>query len=149
MRLQPECMRLGTSSGGAQATGRLTTAWGARASFLPPPQSPTPLPLIFQASDLPAPSPIEQRWSARSRAPLSPAHSPGGDDLHCWVGIIMYLPEGEAEVEAVRARITKRFWEYNDLCRHKLWQVCWLRVGLGLELGRRQGWGWGREWGPS
>ena len=115
----------------------------------PPSKSPTPLPLSSQASDLPAPSPIEQRWSARSRAPLSPAHSPGGDDLHCWVGIIMYLPEGEAEVEAVRARITKRFWEYNDLCRHKLWQVCWLRVGLGLELGRRQGWGWGREWGPS
>jgi len=77
---------------------------------------------MVEASDLPAPSPIEQRWSARSRAPLSPAHSPGGDDLHCWVGIIMYLPEGEAEVEAVRARITKRFWEYNDLCRHKLWQ---------------------------
>ena len=22
----------------------------------------------------------------------------------------------------MRARITKRFWEYNDLCRHRLWQ---------------------------
>lgn len=77
---------------------------------------------MVEASDLPAPSPIEQRWSAGSRAPMSPAHSSGEDDLHCWVGIIMYLPEGEAEVDAVRARITKRFWEYNDLCRHRLWQ---------------------------
>lgn len=76
----------------------------------------------LEASDLPAPSPIEQRWSARSRAPMSPAHSAGEDDLHCWVGIIMYLPEGDAEVDAMRARITERFWEYNDLCRHNLWQ---------------------------
>ena len=33
----------------------------------------------------------------------------------------MYLPEGDTEVDAVRARITERFWEYNDLCRHNLW----------------------------
>ena len=33
----------------------------------------------------------------------------------------MYLPEGDTEVDAVRTRITERFWEYNDLCRHNLW----------------------------
>ena len=78
---------------------------------------------MLETSDVPAPSPIEQRWTARSRAPLSPAHSAGGDDLHCWVGIIMYLPDDDLEARrGVREQITRRFFEYNDLCRHQLWQ---------------------------
>ena len=71
---------------------------------------------MVEASDLPAPAPIEQRWSARSRAPMSPAHSEGDDDIHSWVGIIMYLPD-----EATRGAITQRFWEYNGMCRERLW----------------------------
>lgn len=77
----------------------------------------------LEASDLPAPAPIEQRWTARSRARMSIARSDGADDLHSWVGIIMYLPEGDDDaVHAARQRITRRFFEYNDLCRHNLWQ---------------------------
>ena len=71
---------------------------------------------MVEASDLPAPAPIEQRWSARSRAPMSPAHSEGDDDIHSWVGIIMYLPD-----EATRGAITQQFWEYNGMCRERLW----------------------------
>ena len=73
---------------------------------------------MVEASDLPAPAPIEQRWSARSRAPMSPAHSEGDDDIHSWVGIIMYMPTQE---EAQRGAITERFTEYNALCRRSLW----------------------------
>mmetsp|Transcript_15041 Transcript_15041/g.34487 ORF Transcript_15041/g.34487 Transcript_15041/m.34487 type:complete len:166 (-) Transcript_15041:188-685(-) len=72
-----------------------------------------------EATDLAVPAPIEQRWSARSRSPMSPAHSRGEDDLHSWVGIIMYLPDDDEEQ---RAAITARFWgEYNRLCRDELW----------------------------
>ena len=47
---------------------------------------------------VPAPSPIEQRWSASSSSPLSPAFSPRGDDIFSWVGIIMYLGSDDPEV---------------------------------------------------
>jgi len=53
-----------------------------------------------------APAPIEQRWTASSRSPMSPASAPGAPDtVHSWVGIIMYLPTEDA---AQRAAITDR-----------------------------------------
>mmetsp|Transcript_15042 Transcript_15042/g.34489 ORF Transcript_15042/g.34489 Transcript_15042/m.34489 type:complete len:96 (-) Transcript_15042:80-367(-) len=75
-----------------------------------------------EATDLAVPAPIEQRWSARSRSPMSPAHSRGEDDLHSWVGIIMYLPDDDEEQ---RAAITARFWgEYNRLAWHSIaWHI--------------------------
>ena len=73
---------------------------------------------LIEASELPTPAPIEQRWSRSSRARMSPAHSPRDDDLFTWVGIIMYLPTQEP---AERAAITSKFWEYNALCRSVLW----------------------------
>jgi len=73
---------------------------------------------MIEATDLPTPAPIEQRWTRRSRSRMSPAHSDGVDDLHSWVGIIMYLPTSDDEQ---RDAITKRFWEYNALCRERLW----------------------------
>eukprot|EP00316_Scyphosphaera_apsteinii_P004299 CAMPEP_0119314704 /NCGR_PEP_ID=MMETSP1333-20130426/33735_1 /TAXON_ID=418940 /ORGANISM="Scyphosphaera apsteinii, Strain RCC1455" /LENGTH=512 /DNA_ID=CAMNT_0007319875 /DNA_START=93 /DNA_END=1631 /DNA_ORIENTATION=- len=73
---------------------------------------------MVESSDLPTPSPIEQRWTLRSSSPMSPAHSPSANDLHSWVGIIMYLP---TEDDAERAAITSKFWEYNDACRRRLW----------------------------
>ena len=63
------------------------------------------------------PLPEEERAKC-SRSVMSPAHSEGDDDLHSWVGIIMYLPPDD---EPQRAAITKRFWEYNALCRQELW----------------------------
>lgn len=73
---------------------------------------------MIESSDIPAPAPIEQRWTRRSSSPMSPAHSPHPNDLHTWVGIIMYLPTEEA---SVRDAITRRFWEYNAMCRRELW----------------------------
>lgn len=57
-----------------------------------------------------APSPIEQRWTARSTSKLSPAHSDAPDDVFSWIGIIMYLPAGKSEAE--RTAIKKAFHEY-------------------------------------
>lgn len=48
-----------------------------------------------------APAPIEQRWSAASSSPMSPASSDAPEDLFTWVGIIMYLPTEDAEERKV------------------------------------------------
>lgn len=49
---------------------------------------------------IPAPAPIEQRWTAGSGAGMSPAHGPAGS-LHSWVGVIMYLPHEPQQRAAV------------------------------------------------
>ncbi len=60
----------------------------------------------LEADDTPAPAPIEQRWSAASSAPMSPAAMrERSDELYSWVGIIMYLP---TEEKKARQAITDR-----------------------------------------
>ena len=54
--------------------------------------------LHIEQHGIPAPSPIEQRWTASSTSPLSPAHSEQSNDVFCWVGLIMYLPPSQSEV---------------------------------------------------
>ncbi|CAM6084490.1 unnamed protein product [Calypogeia fissa] len=73
---------------------------------------------LIKSDGIPAPAPIEQRWSARSRSPLSLASSPSPDTLHAYVGIIMYLPTSEEEQ---RAAITQSFFNYRDATRRQLW----------------------------
>ena len=75
---------------------------------------------IIERERVPAPCPIEQRWTSASRAALSPVSCGGNLEKSCdpssavfsWVGIIMYLP---TEDPGQRAQITKRFEEYRDL----------------------------------
>lgn len=69
----------------------------------------------LEAAEIPAHSPVEQRWTASSSSPMSPgAAGPGNpaglsaDTVHSWVGIIMYLPTEDARQ---RAAITDR-WEF-------------------------------------
>ncbi|GMI01970.1 hypothetical protein TrST_g6107 [Triparma strigata] len=65
----------------------------------------------IESEGLPAPGPIEQRWSAGSSATMSPAHGEGGD--FCWVGGIMYLTTEDA---GIRNKITSTFsGTYTDL----------------------------------
>ena len=45
---------------------------------------------IIESEGIPAPAPIEQRWTAGSTSLLSPARSTAEDALFSWVGIIMY-----------------------------------------------------------
>jgi L-galactono-1,4-lactone dehydrogenase len=40
---------------------------------------------LIEKHEIPAPAPIEQRWTASTRSPLSPASSPSEDDIFSWV----------------------------------------------------------------
>ena len=88
----------------------------------------------IESRGLPAPSPIEQRWTSSSSSPLSPAYvvssSGGGGDrrnqsyatqsaLFSWVGIIMYLPSEDFDPTGYRREfITRSFKEeYCKLVR--------------------------------
>jgi L-galactono-1,4-lactone dehydrogenase len=75
---------------------------------------------LIESRAVPAPAPIEQRWTAASRAPMSPAYSESGE-ISSWVGIIMYLPTDE---EQQRDAITQAFFQYRDLCKTELWDRC-------------------------
>jgi L-galactono-1,4-lactone dehydrogenase len=86
---------------------------------------------LIEERHIPAPSPIEQRWTAPSTSPLSPACERRDVDvapLYSWVGIIMYLPDvtnsSESEavaVEETRSRITSAFLSYKNACAESLW----------------------------
>jgi L-galactono-1,4-lactone dehydrogenase len=65
---------------------------------------------MVEKERIPAPCPIEQRWSARSTARMSPCYSDNPEKLHSWVGIIMYLP---TDNQQQREAITKRFFDYS------------------------------------
>jgi L-galactono-1,4-lactone dehydrogenase len=68
----------------------------------------------IEENGIPAHSPIEQRWSASSSSPMSPAHGPP-DALFTWVGIINYLPTDDPKQ---RSDITRLFTgKYCDLVR--------------------------------
>lgn len=40
---------------------------------------------LIEKERIPAPAPIEQRWTARSKSPMSPASSSSDDDIFSWV----------------------------------------------------------------
>ncbi|XP_066334885.1 L-galactono-1,4-lactone dehydrogenase 1, mitochondrial-like isoform X2 [Miscanthus floridulus] len=63
--------------------------------------------------EIPAPGPIEQRWTARSKSPMSPASSSEEDDVFSWVGI----PTSDAHQ---RKEITEEFFNYRSLAQ-SLW----------------------------
>ncbi|XP_027176145.1 L-galactono-1,4-lactone dehydrogenase, mitochondrial [Coffea eugenioides] len=73
---------------------------------------------LIERENVPAPAPIEQRWTACSKSFMSPAHSPVEDDIFSWVGIIMYLPTTDARQ---RKQITEEFFHYRHLTYKQLW----------------------------
>ncbi|GKV41712.1 hypothetical protein SLEP1_g49210 [Rubroshorea leprosula] len=73
---------------------------------------------LIEKEDVPAPAPIEQRWTARSQSLMSPASSSVEDDIFSWVGIIMYLPTMDARQ---RKEITEEFFHYRHLTQSQLW----------------------------
>ncbi|KAG4123385.1 hypothetical protein ERO13_D11G323800v2 [Gossypium hirsutum] len=73
---------------------------------------------LIETNELPAPAPIEQRWTAHSQSPMSPASSSAEDDIFSWVGIIMYLPTMDARQ---RKEITEEFFHYRHLTQSQLW----------------------------
>ncbi|XWS65353.1 hypothetical protein CRYUN_Cryun05aG0105500 [Craigia yunnanensis] len=73
---------------------------------------------LIEKEEIPSPAPIEQRWTARSQSPMSPASSSEEDDIFSWVGIIMYLPTMDARQ---RKEITAEFFHYRHLTQAQLW----------------------------
>lgn len=68
----------------------------------------------IEKNEIPAHSPIEQRWTASSSSLMSPAHG-AEKGLHSWVGIINYLP---LDNEPQRRAITELFTgKYCDIMR--------------------------------
>lgn len=72
---------------------------------------------LIEKAGIPAPSPIEQRWTASSSAYMSPAYAErsAGEEIFSWVGVIMYLPPNQTEHQ--RGAIKARFSEYLELIR--------------------------------
>ncbi|XP_062166700.1 L-galactono-1,4-lactone dehydrogenase, mitochondrial [Alnus glutinosa] len=73
---------------------------------------------LIEKEEIPAPAPIEQRWTARSKSAMSPASSLEEDDIFSWVGIIMYLPTMDARQ---RKEITEEFFHYRRRTQSQLW----------------------------
>lgn len=73
---------------------------------------------MIEKESIPAPAPIEQRWTAHSKSVMSPAYSPAEGDIFSWVGIIMYLPTTDARQ---RKQITEEFFHYRNLTYARLW----------------------------
>eukprot|EP00051_Salpingoeca_urceolata_P005729 m.76514 g.76514 ORF g.76514 m.76514 type:complete len:320 (+) comp14514_c0_seq3:1036-1995(+) len=70
----------------------------------------------IERENIPAPSPIEQRWTSASQSPLSPAYSEDPASLFSWVGVIMYLPTQDPEA---RRKLGDEFGRYQD----KIWPL--------------------------
>ncbi|XRB02210.1 L-galactono-1,4-lactone dehydrogenase 1, mitochondrial [Pycnococcus provasolii] len=86
----------------------------------------------IESSDnpVPAPAPIEQRWTSGSSAPMSPA-SGSASSLHTWIGIIMYLPPGpSAQRDAVTSRFAGYATMFGDLCQPYNGTVHWAKLEL-------------------
>ena len=64
----------------------------------------------LEKENIPAPAPIEQRWTSSSSSYMSPAYSEDKNEVFSWVGIIMYLPAGQDEAD--RKRIGDAFKRY-------------------------------------
>lgn len=73
---------------------------------------------LIHRQNIPAPVPIEQRWTACSKSSMSPASGSVEDEIFSWVGIIMYLPTSDARQ---RKEITEEFFHYRNLAMTQLW----------------------------
>jgi len=86
---------LGFECGGEQAVSEVAFPCGTRQAPSGADVAVAREALAYIAREgIPAPAPLEQRWSCGSSAPMSPAHSAAAPQqaLHSWLGIIMYLP---------------------------------------------------------
>eukprot|EP01083_Nonionella_stella_P088347 246155_1 len=71
----------------------------------------------IKENNIPAPIPLEHRFTAPSSSYLSPAYSSNSDDLFSWLGIIFYIP---TQSKQKRQWIANEFKEYSRILN----QVC-------------------------
>ena len=66
----------------------------------------------IETNNIPAPAPLEQRYTAYSTSKLSPAYSTNNSDIFSWVGVIMYLP---TQNDRIRSWISNEFESYSSV----------------------------------
>ncbi|CAD7971735.1 unnamed protein product [Amoebophrya sp. A25] len=98
------CFKVNNDSGGRSSTSKGSSSFFRSASLTRPEDAlDNDLHYVFELLDkierqeIPAPAPIEQRYTRASTSKLSPCYSPNPDDLFTWVGVIMYRIEKQAE----------------------------------------------------
>eukprot|EP01025_Chloroclados_australasicus_P023347 TRINITY_DN2369_c0_g1_i5.p1 TRINITY_DN2369_c0_g1~~TRINITY_DN2369_c0_g1_i5.p1 ORF type:complete len:498 (+),score=78.72 TRINITY_DN2369_c0_g1_i5:10-1503(+) len=101
----------------------------------------------IEKSGIPAPAPLEQRWTCGSTSPMSPVHVEDEADaqnaVFSWVGIIMYLPTDDEET---KNKIGDRFKEYTRMLEQEIMPQYkatyhWAKIEVpmeGEELGNYQ-----------
>lgn len=65
---------------------------------------------LIETNNIPAPAPIEHRWTSRSTSYMSPAYSNEKNALFSWIGIIMYLPQDQG-----KEKVSEAFKHYQKL----------------------------------
>ena len=95
---------------------------------------------MIREKNLPAPCPIEQRWTASSNAGMSPASSKDKEEVFSWVGVIMYLPPGQGE--GGREEIGRAFRRYVGEMEHLCVEFGafphWAKIEVPGEEGARE-----------
>jgi len=69
---------------------------------------------MIESKGIPAHAPIEQRWTAGSSSKMAVNHGKP-DEVFCWVGIIMYLPEKNSDDFV---RVTQAFDRFVLSCKN-------------------------------
>ena len=89
---------------------------------------------LVERAGIPAPSPVEQRWTASSSACMSPAYAENAEDkqIFSWVGVIMYLPPNQTDEQ--RSAIKTSFEGYLELIQPLLEEydahAHWAKIAL-------------------
>ncbi|CAI5704245.1 unnamed protein product [Peronospora effusa] len=90
-------------------------------------------------NDIPAHSPIEQRWTARSTSLMSPASSSNPDQIFSWVGVILYLPTTDKKVrESIRNRFTEFYAVYREFMEPFRAMEHWAKIEWPEDTAERQ-----------
>ncbi|CAE8686870.1 unnamed protein product, partial [Polarella glacialis] len=91
---------------------------------------------VIEREGIAAASPIEQRWTARSSSPMSPAYSPQDTDIFSWVGVIMYIVD-EGKAPAIKTKFREYGQRHADLTFKYGGAFHWGKIDLDFHLGAR------------
>lgn len=89
--------------------------------------------------NIPAHSPIEQRWTARSTSLMSPASSSNPNQIFSWVGVILYLPTADKKVRtAIQNRFVDFYAMYQDFMKPFGATEHWAKIEWPEDAAERQ-----------
>lgn len=92
---------------------------------------------IIEREQIAAASPIEQRWTSRSRSPMSPAYSTQENALFSWVGVIMYITS-EEQAPAIKEKFRAYAMRHADLTFKYDGFFHWSKIDLNFHAGERR-----------